>query len=106
MEISWTDSVLVIVCFFLQVLCAVSDGIMGVMTVEYMNYFPDTPEAIISAVVVSQYTATMIGSKKCQAYNNIYTYTFDNIACPVVGMYQLGVKIKLDYVLILRGATA
>ena len=71
LAISWTDSVLVAVCFLLQLLCAVSDGIMGVMTVEFMNYFSDTPETIISAVVVSQYAATMIGSKKCYAMGDI-----------------------------------
>ena len=63
MAASLSDCVFVAASFFLMLLVSVSDGIMGVMTVEFMNYFPDTPETIISAAVVSQFAVTMIGGR-------------------------------------------
>ena len=72
MAASQSDCVFVAASFSLMLLVSVSDGIMGVMTVEFMNYFSDTPETIISAVVVSQFEVTMIGGMKLQCSVIVY----------------------------------
>ena len=63
---SW---IIVLVCTLIQLGCGLTYGIMGVFVLEFIAYFSDVSEALVTSALAYQQAITMVEGKKMKCYN-------------------------------------